>query len=154
MVGILFCLLLAGGCSGDSTTGPPRPVPIDQGLTGLVRFWEGNFQPSISPAGSSGQIRPVRREVRVHELTHLNQVDELGGGFYTDVRSPLIGSVWSDESGHFEIPLAPGRYSLFVIENGLHYANGGDGSGNIWPVEVRPDEVDHIVFDIDYQAAY
>jgi hypothetical protein len=143
-------LLLPCGCSEEPTMGIPRPIPIDQGITGLVQFWEGNFM----PPSSQGQILPVRREIRVHEPTNLSQVEILGGGFYEEVDTPLVGVVWSDENGHFEIPLEPGTYSLFVIENGLYYANGNDGPGFIWPVEVRPDVVSNVVFKIDYKAYY
>ena len=76
IVAILFCLLLAGGCSEESTTGIPRPVPIEQGLMGQVRFWEGNFHPTIPPGSSTGQIRPVRREIRVHR--HQGSANSLG----------------------------------------------------------------------------
>ncbi|MFH1313723.1 MAG: hypothetical protein ABIJ00_10935 [Candidatus Eisenbacteria bacterium] len=45
-------------------------------------------------------------------------------------------------------------YSVLAVEDSLFYANGFDGSANIYPVQVRVNEATEIRFDIDYRAAF
>ena len=133
---------------------PPRNtdrVSIRQGVWGDVWFWEGDFMPVCI----SGTVTAVGREMRIHELTSWQEVTPVGGGpFYQDVSTPLIATVWSDAEGFFQAALPTGQYSLFAVEDSLLYANGSDGVGNIWPVEVDSGMVTGVVFNIDYRATY
>ncbi len=68
------------------------------------------------------------------------------------LHTPLVATVQSAPNGFFEIPLAPGEYSLFAVEDTLLYANGGDGYGNIYPFTIEEGEIIGITFDITYLA--
>ena len=136
-------------CPGDRL--PPRnhhKVTIEQGIWGDVWFWEGDFMPPCP----SGTVTAVPRELRIHELTSFEQVvqAEAHPAFYSAVNSEFIASTWSDESGFFEVALEVGTYSVFAIEDSLYFANGSDGYGNIWPIEVVDGEVSETLFHIDY----
>jgi hypothetical protein len=128
-------------------------VTIEQGIWGDVWFWEGDFMPMCP----SGTATAAAREMRVHELTSEDDVEHAPGTwwpFYSEVRTPLVASVWSDADGFFEVALPPGMYSLFAVEDTLFYANGFDGYGNIYPVTVRAGQVTEILFNIDYLSTW
>lgn len=141
-------------CPGDRL--PPRnydKVTIEQGIWGDVWFWEGDFMPPCP----TGTVTAVSREIRIHELTSMDQVvvhPESHPAFYSAVASSLIATTWSDADGFFEVELDVGTYSVFVIEESLYFANGYDGYGNIWPVEVVEGEVSETLFRIDYLTTW
>ncbi len=155
-LGFALCALagLMLGCEDSGVQPPPDegpPPSITQGIRGEVWFWSGDFMP-IRPSGS---VTGVERDVWVHELTKLSQVDPgPSPGFFRAVHTPLVAETRSDTSGAYEVSLAPGRYSLFVRENDLYYANDFDGEGNIQPVEVVTDSVTPHRIDITYEATY
>jgi len=139
-------------CPGDERPATnEEKVTIGQGIWGDIWFWQGDFMP-ICP---SGTVSAVSRDVRIHTLTHLDDVEMVGySAFYSDINSELVDSVWSTEDGFFEIGLDTGWYSIFVVEDSLLYANGFDGIGHIWPVHVSRDSVIGITFDITYLASH
>jgi hypothetical protein len=168
-IGTLAALLIAGAfwvaCGGTDPASPcgddwsPVEYPnrngdrvsIPQGVWGDVWFWEGNFMP-VCPTGS---VAGVGREMRIHELTSRNDVEMEGvGPFYSEIRTPLVSTVWSDADGFFQVSLPAGRYSVFSVEDTLFYANRFDGNGHIFPVQVVGDSVTGVRFDITYRAAY
>lgn len=129
--------------------------PLEQGISGQVLWLEGNFMPTID-AGSNrkrNQGEPVAREIHIHELTNVGDVVQ-DGLFYSQINSKLIETVQSDEEGHFQVQLSPGRYSLFVKEEKGFFANIFDIDNNINPVEVKEDEITEITVKINYKAAY
>ena len=135
-------------CPGDRL--PQRnhhKVTIEQGIWGDVWFWEGDFMPPCP----TGTVTAVSREMRIHELAGLDDVDPPGyGRFYSAVHTPLVAVVQSGENGFFEVALEPGHYSIFAVEDTLLYANWFAGGGNINPVTVDPGAVTGITFDITY----
>ena len=150
--------VVQGGC-GDATSPcedtpelPPRNaarVSVTQGLWGDVWFWEGDFMPTCP----SGSVVAVGREMRIHELASLSDVVRDGfGAFYSQVNTSLVATVWSDADGFFQAALPPGQYSVFSVEDSLLYANGFDGVGHIFPVEVKDGEVTGVTFNITYLA--
>jgi hypothetical protein len=156
-------MVVAFGCSRDCPCPGAKPVclppsnagrvTITQGIWGDVWFWQGDFMP-ICPTGT---VTAVAREMRIHELTSWHEVDEVpgrGAPFYSAIHTPLVATVHSDEKGFFQVELPPGVYSLFAVEDSLFYANGFDGSGNIYPVLVNEGEVTKVRFDINYMAAW
>jgi len=160
------CLICTFGACEDTTSNPcgsrsrgtnfpaasGDSVSISEGISGDVWFWEGNFMANCP----SGSVASVRREIRIHELTGIGQVDisPRGSSFYSEVHTPLVAIIESHANGFFEVELPPGRYSMFSLEDTLLYANGLDGSGHIYPVEVRKGKVAAIRFDINYLASF
>ena len=126
-------------------------VTIDQGVWGDVWFWEGDFMPPCP----TGTVTAVSREMRIHELAGLDDVDPPGyGRFYSAVHTPLVAVVQSGDNGFFDVALEPGHYSIFAVEDTLLYANWFAGGGNINPVTVDPGEVTGITFDITYLSTW
>ena len=131
-------------------------VTIQQGVWGNVWFWEGDFMPSTDNS-SKGKITAVERDIYVYEPTSLNMVknsNQEEGTFYSEVNSKLISVIRSDANGFFQISLEPGKYSFFIKENSLFYANGGDGEGYIQSGIVTKGEVTEMPINITYKAAY
>ena len=158
LLALLLSATVQSGC-GTSTSPcdgtaqvPPRNeerVSIEQGLWGDVWFWEGDFIPTC-PTGS---VTPVGREMRIHEIASLSDVVHVGNGvFYSEVNTPLAATVWSDANGFFQSSLPPGQYSVFVVEDALLYANGLNGEGHIFPIEVEMGAATEAHFDITYLA--
>jgi len=152
---LVACLLMLtefiSGCSDESKTIPI--LPGTQGLQGTILFLEGNFMPP-----GVGISTPVERELRIYELTTLEQVTRINtkypGMFISDVKTNLVKKVYSDPNGIFKVELPPGKYSLMVVDGDVLYVNLFGGSGEIFPVEIREDEYKEVVFKIDYLAVY
>ena len=142
-------------CTGHMNYFPERnhdKVTIKKGIWGDIWFWEGDFMPF-----GMGTITPVSRDVRIHELTKLDDVVRTTypySAFYDRINTTLICSTRSDSYGFFEVELPTGSYSIFVVEDSLFYSNSYDGQGNIYPFFVDSGEVTGIRFDITYLAYY
>jgi len=167
---MLFIVVVAGhvalaGCACDISSPDPHPgcpgtewpprngdkVTIAQGVWGDVWFWEGDFMPPCP----TGTVTAVARELRIHELTGIDQVEPAGySTFYTAVHTELVATVWSDTIGFFEVELEPGWYSLLAVEDTSYYASLFGGGGLVWPVEVREGEVSETLFDINYLMSW
>lgn len=161
LLGALGTLALGGcgildpifGCGNDKA---PRlqneKVTISEGVWGQLRYREGNFMPGSGC--TSGRIMAVQRTVLFYELTPDSLVTRpLHDPFVSEIQTELVDSVRSDPSGFFQVILPPGQYSMFVREDTLLYANGGDSRG-IYPVTVDPGKATAVAFDIDYNAVY
>lgn len=156
----LFLILVTLSCSKDTEpesncyaeTDPPRnshKVTIKQGVWGDVWFWSGNFMPE-----GRGEICQVKRKVYVYELTTLNEVEQIVyTPFYSAINTKLVTIVESDNEGFFQIELEPGKYSLFVKEDGKFYSNLFNSDG-IFPVNIKSDNVIEVRFDITYKAVF
>lgn len=48
----------------------------------------------------------------------------------------LVKQVNTDSEGFFQVVLAPGTYSVFIVVSDNIYANSGDGQGGINPLTV------------------
>ena len=65
---------------------------------------------------------------------------------------PLVAQTTSDSKGFYEINLAPGTYSIFLLDDGKLYANS-DAYGGINPITINTNErverqivLDHAVY--------
>jgi hypothetical protein len=152
-LGLLLLLSVPlAACANRET--PAGRESVRQGIAGRVRFWEGDFMPGPERA-SRGTVIPVRREIRVHQAARQDSVVPAGsGGFFSRVLTPLAGVTASDDSGSFALELPPGRYSVFVVEDSLLYANLFDGQGYVFPVTVVADSVTRVQVDITSRATY
>ncbi len=128
-------------------------VTISQGLWENVWFWEGNFEPPIT-ASSNARITPVTRNIFIYEATADSMVESIGGPFYKRINSNLITTIQSDIYGFFQLSLSPGKYSFFIKEDTLFYANEWDGEGHILSATVTENNVSKRQIDITYKAAF
>ena len=102
---------------------------------------------------SRPEKKGVKRTLRIHELTHINQA-RLGDALFGDIETPLVAEVETDESGNFSVELPIGRYSIFTIEENGYFANIVDLDSYINPFEVKEGEWTQANILINYKAAY
>jgi hypothetical protein len=123
------------------------------GIEGYIFRISGNRMPS--PDAKLSPPKGIKAVLYIYELTSFSQVTKVGeSAFYSSVRTKLVQSVTSDESGYFIVSLPPGEYSLFTKKDALFYANNFDGDNHITPVKVVPHKVTQVNFNIDYDAVY
>ena len=122
-----------------------------QGIQGQV-FWIGGNQMPGPGKSISPQQGIVREIVIFHEvkLQDTNQKD----GFFTDINSEPVASLFSNADGSFHIQLPSGKYSVFVKETKGLFANLFDAQGNINPVIVKDKKYSWITLSVDYEAVY
>lgn len=118
-------------------------VTIKTGIYGTTLLKEGNCMPTFGPGRktSSGdcQSKAVQDTLVIHELTSWD--DMIGNGsLYDGAKSDFIRNVISNSEGFYEVELAAGGYSIFILHNGKLFANSGTGEW-IEPVFVEQDSV-------------
>jgi hypothetical protein len=150
------CLLMLSCTDLEIFPSDPPPVgdqiTITQGIWGSVRLWEGDFMPGIHKI--SGTVTPVERDVWIFEATRFDSVVAREGGFYTRILTQLKAKTRSNAMGFYQASLPPGKYSIFVAENNLYYANGTDEAGHLVPGVVTAGAVTRVQIDITYRAAF
>lgn len=130
-----------------------RQTPVTSGILGTVWWVSGNQMPS--PDGKNQARKGVKRKIGVFRVCTEQQVEKAeSSGFYTRIKTRRIRSVWTDARGRFHIKLPPGRYSLFVWEKGMWYANSFGENDEINPVEVAAGKTTEIELMVNYLAAY
>jgi len=97
---------------------------------------------------------PVQREVYIYKAVKLDDTINHDGSFFKSISSDLVEKVETNREGKFRVYLAPGRYSLFVLEKGQLYANTFDGDNYVHPVTVEPNKFTEIKISINYKAYY
>ena len=75
-------------------------------------------------------------------------------GFWRNIPSKLIATARSDDTGFFQVELAAGKYSFFVMEDSAYYANLVDSDGHLQSAVVTPDHVTKKEININYKAAW
>jgi len=130
-------------------------VTIQQGVWGNVWFWEGDFMPTTDNS-SGGKITAVERNIYIYEATRFDSVirDSIRYPFIKSINSNFVDEITSDKDGFFQINLPPGKYSFFVKEDSLFFANESDGDGYLMSAEVSEDKVTKRQVDINYNAVY
>ncbi|QEC52749.1 hypothetical protein EDD80_11281 [Anseongella ginsenosidimutans] len=123
---------------------------IEQGVSGTVLFQEGNCG---FPLGDSCRTYPVSRNVRIYEYTTKSRT-EGDGPFFTKVNTRLVTTARSDNEGFYQAKLAPGKYSLFIEEDSLLYANLYDKDRGILVAVVDSGWVTMLHPEITYKAVY
>jgi hypothetical protein len=158
----LFALLLSADAFAlgrkeappkSSSASADTAMAVREGITGRVEIWEGNFMPVVEPSKRSGQITPgAGRRVRVHEPV------VIGGGLAPDrrdsVATALVAESVCDSLGEFFLAVPPGKYSIFVEEDGGWYYNGFDGEGVQGAVTVDSSQVTEIVIKVTRKATF
>ncbi len=137
----------------DCRVSNAHKVTITKGVWGTVLFWEGDFMPSIGPDMPRGRVCPVSRELYFHTATPSDSVLSERSGFYKEIYTPLVAVVTSDNEGFYQVDLPPGKYSVFVKEDSLFYADRSD-SIHFNPVTIVPNSVQRFDIDITYKATF
>jgi hypothetical protein len=133
-------------------------LKLKTGIAGKVLELKGNFMPGPGRDNSSKKQAVVRTVVIYPLMTDKDLIageSENGPMFYKGSKSKApVAVVQSDKNGCFKAALKPGRYSLFVIENGMLYANILDGDGYLNVFNVQPEEVTPFDVEISWQASF
>ncbi|MDX5339893.1 MAG: carboxypeptidase regulatory-like domain-containing protein [Cyclobacteriaceae bacterium] len=125
-----------------------------EGITGTITWLEGNQMPVISDSGDSREkAKPIQRKVLVYPLLKFSDM-HLENELFKAPRISPLAEVESDGKGNYSIPLAPGRYSVFIQEDGGLFANIFDGEGNVMPVTVKEGQWTLVDIQVNYKAAF
>ena len=119
---------------------PIEAPTITQGIYGQVRERYGNWQPVLDPNDKNRGYRPIVRDIYVYEYTTVKDFDQA----YIDclypadkMPKPLVATTTSKENGFYQIQLEPGKYSVFILDNGSMRANWDDENGGLQPVTIE-----------------
>lgn len=130
--------------------------PEGQGITGTVTWLEGNQMPMATESGNPNPKSPsqaIKRSVRFYPLVKFSDL-KIENGLFTAVAEKPITEVQTDEKGKYSVQLSPGRYSVFVVEEGGLFANIFDGEGNVQPVTVHENEWTLLDIVVNYKAVF
>lgn len=162
---LLLFILMAFSCNkqvanslkcniGETYKSNEAKLTIRQGVWGTVAFTEGNCMPMI---GGSPDCKtcPVKRTIRIYEYATMADAsqDDQSPIFFKTIETKLVKELEADDEGFFQTELAPGRYTIVVLEEDKLYANGSDGQGGINPVTVN-DGAEKMDININYKATY
>ena len=131
----------------------PHADSIQQGISGSVKWYEGNLMPTVGDNSAQRRGKAVQRKLHVYELTNRNQATEKSG-FFSELSTKQVATVTTDSRGQFQLSLPEGKYTVLVEEEAGLYANRFDGKGYIAPVEIEPGRVTQLEIRVDYQATY
>ena len=137
---IALAMLSLIACEKKSDVETPAESPtITQGIYGQVKERYGNWEPVWDPNDNSRGYRPIVRDIYVYEYTTIKDFDQA----YIDclypadkMPNPLVATTTSKENGFYQLHLEPGKYSVFMLEEGNMYATGGDGYGGLNPITI------------------
>ena len=102
----------------------------------------GNWMPILDPNDPSHGYRPIVRDVYVFEYTKISDFDSVTRHMcsthfpISSIPKQLVARTTPDSAGFYVIPLAPGTYSVFLLDEGRMYCHTGDGWGGMCPVTV------------------
>jgi hypothetical protein len=125
---------------------------ITQGVYGTVIERYGDWMPGST--ADHGE-RPITCDVYVYEYTMLSDFNDSVSAPNSIDAMPkqLVAKTTSDSKGFYEIYLAPGTYSIFLLDDGKLHANGCDDYGGINPITINSNEklerqlvLDHAVY--------
>jgi hypothetical protein len=131
-------------------------VSDSQGITGTVTWLEGNQMPTISDSGKDDKrsaAQPIKRTLHIYPLIQFSDL-KMEDGLFTAVATKPLQTVETDEKGKYSIQLAPGRYSVLVVEEGGMFASIFDGDGNVQPVTVKENQWTLLDIQVNYKAAF
>ncbi len=122
-----------------------------QGIKGQVFWLSGNQMPG--PGKTKSPQQGIVREIVVYPEIKLQDTKQTDG-FFSEIQSKPIATIFSKADGSFKIKLPPGTYSVFVKENKGLFANLFDGQGIINPITVKLKKYTWITLAVDYEAVY
>jgi hypothetical protein len=148
---LLFCFFLTclNGCglvrsSVQSVT--------KQGLTGYVYEQIGNAMPLRDKPIIKG--RPLSTTIYVYAPLKVGDVSVLVGQMATKVNARIIDSCLTDETGHFTMPLQPGRYSVLVQYEHAYFVPFYAGQDGLAIMEVKPASFTALDIIVNAKASY
>ena len=137
---VVLAMLSLVACEKKSDVETPIESPtLTQGIYGQVKERYGNWEPVWDPNDNSRGYRPIVRDIYVYEYTTIKDFDQS----YIDclypadkMPKPLVATTTSKENGFYQLQLEPGKYSVFMLEEGNMYAPGKDDYGGLNPITI------------------
>ena len=130
----------------------PSVSAAQQGIRGQVFWVSGNQMPS--PRRETAPTLGIERELHIHKLTTLRDVNQTKAPFFSEISSELVLKVKTRVDGSFKVKLPPGDYSLFVKESQGLFANSFTSSGEISKITVSHKRYTWVSITVDYDAVY
>lgn len=150
---IILQILLAMVVSGIVLTAcvAKRPKKIQQGVEGVITQLTGNQMPMVGKPAA--KPRPLAAEVFFYEATTVQQAQGTIPVF-SKVNTRMVAKVKSDATGHYQVALAPGSYSIFIKQSTGLFASETDGAGVLTPVTVVAGQVSQRNITVTLGAAF
>ena len=79
---------------------------INEGIYGTVKELYGDWMPWVGSNPPDHGVRPIVCEIYAYEYSPSSDY----------LQAPLVGTATSNKKGFYEIALAPGTYSVFVLD--------------------------------------
>ncbi len=115
-----------------------RPKSLQQGAEGMITRLTGNQMPMVGKPAA--KPRPLAAEIFFYEATTTQQAQGTIPVF-SKVNTRMVAKVRSDATGHYQVALAPGTYSIFIKQDAGLFASETDGAGVLTPVTVVAGQV-------------
>jgi len=149
--GILLAFLLLTACSSSKQKN--NSSKLTQGIDGMAVELKGNQMPTIGikssePSGTAATIC-------IYEQTNINQtIPEVSAPFFKKINTRLVKIVSSNINGRFQVLLPVGRYSVFVKQGNILYANRFDENNNINVCNVEANKMASFKVVISNEATF
>lgn len=125
---------------------------VNEGIEGYVYKTSGNQMPMKGkPVQHTG--KGIACEVLIYEATTMQQVQG-NIPLFTEIKTRLVKKVASDSSGHYQVALPVGSYSVFVKDRDLFFAAETNGQGVLNPVDVTDGKVTRRNITVNTGAVY
>ncbi len=128
-----------------------RPKKLQQGVEGVITQLTGNQMPMVGKPAA--KPRPIAAEVFFYEAATAQQAQGTIPVF-NKVNTRMVAKVKSDTTGHYQVALAPGTYSIFIRQDAGLFASETDGSGVLTPVTVAAGQVSQRSVTVTLGAAF
>ncbi|MCX2744976.1 carboxypeptidase regulatory-like domain-containing protein [Mangrovivirga sp. M17] len=126
----------------------------EQGITGKVMWYEGNFMPAIGDDAKRSKPVGISRTIYIFEPISTESVEITNRVWLSTIDKNPVKTVKSDEYGNFKVSLPPGKYTIVSKEDKGYYVNRFDGENIINPVIVEENKWTEIEVKLDYKAAF
>ena len=97
---------------------------------------------------------PIQRDIYIFNALKEADAIRAKGPLYKHINAVVVRRVKSDKNGYFRVELAPGKYSVFTLEEHGYFGNTFDGEGYINPFTVHEGEFTEIQILVNYKAYY
>ncbi len=140
---ITVCIILTFFACSSTRIGHEK-----DNFTGHIYEHKYNGMPMVDKPSSKGV--PVMTTLYIYEPTRINQIDDnlTGSPIVSEIKSKLVDSVHSDQTGEFRMYIKPGKYSVFIKYKKGYYIPYYSGIDWLSIIQVKPNELNTSNFDI------
>jgi hypothetical protein len=125
--------------------------PLTQGIEGFVYLATGNQMPMIGQPRN--QPKGIPTDVYIYKATSAQQATG-SAPLFTEISSKLVAHVKSDTSGHYQVALPAGQYSVLVKHKGSYFSSESNDKGILTPADVTAGAITRRNVTVNVGAAY